>query len=63
MKYERFMVFELIAYYPAGGLGDCKHSFDNLNEAKAYIEKENEDPGNISVGYEIFDRIKGEIVE
>lgn len=54
MKYARYMVFRICQYYPAGGLGDCIFSSDDLEEAKKYLD-ENYLPEE---GY-VFDRIEG----
>jgi hypothetical protein len=33
MKYKKFIWFRIYTYYPVGGLGDIKLSFDTLEEA------------------------------
>lgn len=38
MKYKKYIVFGYYDYYPSGGLGDIKNSFNDLNEARDYCE-------------------------
>ena len=57
--YKRFMVFEVIDYYPAGGLSDVRDSFDTLNQALAFAVNE----GIKTLELQIFDRETGEQVE
>jgi hypothetical protein len=33
MKFKKFILFMYDTYYPAGGLGDVRDSFDTLDEA------------------------------
>ena len=35
---KRYAVFAWDNYYPAGGLGNFVKSFDDMDEAKAYVE-------------------------
>jgi hypothetical protein len=59
--FKRFMVFELVRYYPSGGIGDCIESYDTLEEAKQRLDKEKLD-NRLRSMYEIFDRIEGVMV-
>jgi hypothetical protein len=61
MTYKRFMVFSFPEYYPRGGLGDVRMSYDSLDEALRAIN-ENEIYVS-SLGWYIFDRIDGCIVK
>lgn len=54
---KRFMVFEYLSYYPAGGLGDWMESFDSKEEAIEYAKKTTYD------NTDIFDRIEGIIID
>jgi hypothetical protein len=59
--FKRFMVFELVQYYPSGGISDCMESYDTLEEAKRIVVGKNRDRNNWCM-YEIFDRIEGVMV-
>lgn len=62
MQFKRFMVFDLIEYYPAGGLHDCVAHSDDLDQAKAFACT----LPSWQFSVEIFDRVQGvelEIVE
>lgn len=58
-EYKRYMLFSHDWYYPAGGTGDCRNSFDTLEEA---INGVKEDPDRVFDECYIFDRIDGKIV-
>lgn len=47
MKYKKFIVFQFEQYYPQGGLNDIKGSFDSLEEAIAFIQKNRQDYNQI----------------
>lgn len=51
--YKRFMVFTADVYYPAGGLDDCRDSFDTLEQAKEFLKND------LSAIQQIFDRFEG----
>lgn len=36
---KRYLLFHGYIYYPAGGWDDFEESFDTLDDAKAYVEK------------------------
>lgn len=38
-KYKKYIWFKMYNYYPSGGLGDIKDSFDSLDEAIAAVGK------------------------
>jgi hypothetical protein len=59
--FKRFMVFELVQYYPSGGISDCMESYDTLEEAKRIVVGKNLD-NRLRSMYEIFDRIEGVMV-
>ena len=56
MKHKRYLVFCFYDYYPGGGIGDVKDSFDDLPEAIAYCKDQSYDYRYV------YDRIKGEEV-
>lgn len=37
---KKYVVFELVDYYPSGGLHDIVDSFDELTQAKDFIQRE-----------------------
>jgi len=47
MEYYKYIVFEYDEYYPKGGLGDIKKSFDSLEEAKEQKKASNYDYSDI----------------
>lgn len=56
MKYKKFILFQYERYYPSGGLGDVKDSFDTLEAAKLYALEHRRDFN------EVVDRDTWEIV-
>lgn len=39
MKYKKFILLQWDTYYPSGGLGNVKESFDTLEQAQEYVKK------------------------
>ncbi len=55
-KDKRYLVFGSKLYYPLGGLGDLKESFDTIDQAKDHVKKLHQ--GSCD-SCEIYDRIEG----
>jgi len=64
MKHKKYIVFAFFDYYPSGGLGDIKESFDDLEEARKFTTPTYDDyMGDVLYdNYEIVDRDTWEIV-
>lgn len=60
LSYKRFIVFEIVNYYPFGGLEDCLDSFDTMEEAIKVLAKCN---GDYNYIYDRIDNIIYESVE
>lgn len=54
--YKRFMLFEVIDYYPSGGLDDCSMSFDSLEETNQFVAT---NKWLLFGDITIFDRLEG----
>lgn len=52
-RFKRFILFGWDSYYPAGGLGDARGSFDTEEEARRAMVHVACD------GYELLDRVEG----
>ena len=48
---NQFLVFTYDCYYPAGGMGDLKESFDTLLEVEEYLKNSSYD------SFDVYDRI------
>lgn len=58
---KRFLLFSFPEYYPCGGMGDVKHQFDTIEEARAWLGKE-ENLYDLSEYAYLFDCEKREVV-
>jgi hypothetical protein len=47
MKHKKYILFQYDQYYPSGGLGDIRGSFDTLEEAKEYAVKHRHDYNDV----------------
>lgn len=54
-QFKRYMVFEIIEYYPSGGINDCVAHSDDLDEAKRFACSLSRWDQNA----ELFDRVQG----
>lgn len=56
---KRYLLFEITAFYPAGGMDDLMDSFDTWEELDSYYEKHGVE--NLNGEYQVFDRIEGRV--
>lgn len=52
---KRYMLFEVLHYYPTGGMDDFKESFDKLSDIAEYIRNKKHTFSEKHVNYHIFD--------
>jgi hypothetical protein len=55
MEDKRYLVFGFYSYYPSGGIDDKVSSFDLLEDAEYFVEKNELQYEN----YNIYDRLNG----
>ena len=55
-KDKRYLVFGYDIYYPNGGMGDLKDSFDSAQEAQDFADLCDSDY------FEVYDRIEGLLI-
>jgi hypothetical protein len=57
-KQKRFILFTFDMYYPAGGMDDCRGSYDTLDAAL----KASKEPGNTGTYTQVLDIVEGLVV-